>query len=259
MAPPAFEQSMSIVLPAFNEEECIHTAVSQCVEFLDKSFGDWEVVVVDDGSRDETPTIVQEMIRSEPRIKLVRHPRNLGYGCALRSGFAATRGELVFFTDADCQFDVRELADAIPLLQRHDAVFGFRVYRYDSVIRCILSWTYNRLVRILFLVKIRDVDCSFKLFTRRVVDNLHLESKDFFVDTEMVARTAKMGARIVEKGVRHYPRQAGHTTVRPSHIPRTLWTVARMWFRIHFSKRWRVATTMTSPTTPTGEQAKAPR
>jgi len=256
MAPPVFEQSMSIVLPAFNEEECIQAAVSRCVEFLDRCYKDWEVVVVDDGSVDETAALVARMVREEPRIKLVRHPRNLGYGCALRSGFEAARGELVFYTDADCQFDVRELVDTMPLLERHDAVFGFRVYRYDSVIRCVLSWIYNRLVRVLFLVKVRDVDCSFKLFTRRVVDNLHLESEDFFVDTEIVARAAKMGARIVEKGVRHYPREAGHTTVRPSHIPRTLWTVAKMWFRIHLSKRWRVATKMAEPT---GEQAKAPR
>jgi hypothetical protein len=109
-------------------------------------------------------------------------------------------------------------------------------------------------VRVLFRVKVRDVDCSFKLFSRRVVDNLHLESKDFFVDTEMVARAAKMGARIVEKGVRHYPRQAGHTTVRPSHIPRTLWTVFKMWFRIQFSRRSRVASRPVAE-----EEAKAPR
>ena len=258
---------MSIVLPAFNEEECIETAISQCVDFLNHRYQDWEVVAVDDGSVDETAAIVGRMIQQEPRIKLVRQPRNLGYGAALRRGFEEARGELVFFTDSDCQFDVRELADLMPLLDRYDAVFGFRVYRYDSVFRCILSWTYNRLVRVLFQVKIRDVDCSFKLLTRRVVDNLHLESSDFFVDTEIVARTAKMGARIVEKGVRHYPRQAGRTTVRPSHIPRTLWTVFKMWFRVHFSKRWRVAKTMARPAQATqasgagesGGEAKVPR
>ena len=264
MAPPIFEQSMSIVLPAFNEAQCIETAVSQCVGFLDRRFKDWEVVIVDDGSADETAAIVGQMTQQEPRIKLIRQPRNLGYGCALKRGFEEARGELVFFTDSDCQFDVRELADLMPLLDHADAVFGFRVYRYDSVLRCILSWIYNRLVRVLFLVKVRDVDCSFKLFTRRVVDNLRLESTDFFVDTEMVARTAKMGARSVEKGVRHYPRQAGHTTVRPSHIPRTLWTVFKMWFRIHFAKSGRGATTMApltqAPRTgAAGEEAKAPR
>ena len=127
-----------------------------------------------------------------------------------------------------------------PLLDRADVVFGFRVYRYDSVTRCILSWIYNRLVGVLFLVRIRDVDCSFKLFTRKVVDRLDLRSTDFFVDTEMVARCRKMGARIVSKGVRHHPRRAGHTTVRASHIPRTLWTVFRMWLDIQFSRRRRL-------------------
>jgi hypothetical protein len=89
-------------------------------------------------------------------------------------------------------------------------------------------------VRVLFRVKVRDVDCAFKLFTRKVVDRLHLESTDFFIDTEMVARTRRLGFKIVEKGVRHYPRKHGHTTVRAGHIPKTLWTVARMWWRIQF-------------------------
>ena len=158
----------------------------------------------------------------------------------LANGFKAARCDLVFYTDSDNQFDVRELEDLMPLIKGPgneagaDAVFGFRVYRYDSVLRCLLSWTYNRLVRVLFLVKVRDVDCAFKLWTREVNDKLEIESSDFFIDTEMVAKIRRMGFKSVEKGVRHYPRTAGSTTVRAGHIPKTLWTVARMWFRIHF-------------------------
>ena len=234
MAADKFSQSISVVLPAYNEEECIEKAVRDTAAFLPRRFDDWEILVVDDGSADATSSIVQGITAEEPRVKLLRHPENAGYGRAIATGFEAARGELVFYTDADNQFDIRELADMVPLLEGADAVFGFRVYRYDSVLRCMLSWAYNRLVRVLFRVRIRDVDCAFKLFSRRVVDKLRIDSDDFFIDTELVARTSRLGFRSVEKGVRHYPRTAGHTTVRPSHIPRTLWTVARMWCRIHF-------------------------
>jgi dolichol-phosphate mannosyltransferase len=234
MSSERFDASISVVLPAFNEEDNIQRAVGECLAFLPTRFRDYEVIVVDDGSRDGTAEAVSRLQASEPKLKLLRHPTNLGYGRAIATGFAAARSELVFYTDSDCQFDVREIADLMPLLAQADAVLGFRVYRYDSVLRCILSWVYNRLVRVLFLIRVRDVDCAFKLFRREVVERMPLESNDFFVDTEMVARLARMKARVVEKGVRHYPRTAGHTTVRASHIPRTLWTVGRMWFRLHF-------------------------
>ncbi|MEM7203874.1 MAG: glycosyltransferase family 2 protein [Planctomycetota bacterium] len=234
MAKARFSTSISVVFPALNEEDNIRKAAGDAAAFLDAAYETWEVLVVDDGSTDDTAAHVRTMTEVEPRIKLVSHPTNQGYGRAIASGFAAASSELVFFTDADNQFDIRELRDFMPLIEDHDAVFGFRVYRYDSVMRCILSWGYNRLVRVLFRVKVRDVDCAFKLFRREVVDKMTIESDDFFIDTELVARTAKLGCRSVEKGVRHYPRTAGTTTVRPGHIPRTLWTVARMWFRIHF-------------------------
>ncbi|MFO0985166.1 MAG: glycosyltransferase family 2 protein [Planctomycetota bacterium] len=234
---PQFQNFISVVLPAYNEQDCITKSVSDAVAYLATAFARHEVIVVDDGSRDRTAALVTELAREHASVRLISHAANQGYGRAIATGFAAAKGDLVFFTDSDNQFDIREISDLMPLLAQADAVFGFRVYRFDSVLRCILSWIYNRLVRILFRVKVRDVDCSFKLFTRPVVDRLVIESKDFFVDTEMVARTRKLGFRIVEKGVRHYPRTAGHTTVRASDIPRTLKTVARMWLRINFPPR----------------------
>lgn len=232
-----FSQSLSIVLPAYDEEESIEKAARDALAAADEFFADCEVLVVDDGSSDGTAAIVEGLIREDARIKLLRHPENLGYGKAIANGFDASVCDLVFFTDSDNQFDVRELRHVTPLLDDADAVFGYRVYRYDSVLRCMLSWTYNRIVRVLFWVKVRDVDCAFKLMKRKVVEAIELESTDFFIDTEIVARTARGGFRIVEAGVRHYPRTAGKTTVRAGHIPRTLWTVAKMWWRIHFGKK----------------------
>jgi|GEM_PF-444479 len=232
-----FAQKVAIVLPAYNEQECIVDAVQDCLEFLPRCFERYEVVCVDDGSRDETAALIRGLERAhDGRVRGVYFEKNRGYGAAIVAGFRAADADLLFFTDSDRQFDITELEPAVELLEEEgvDAVFGFRVYRYDSVIRCFTSWVYNRLVRILFGVKVRDVDCAFKLFRREVIDRMDVACTDFFIDTELVARTAKLGFRSTEMGVRHLPRTAGRTTVHPGHIPRTLMTVARMWLLIHF-------------------------
>jgi glycosyltransferase involved in cell wall biosynthesis len=230
--------SISVVLPAYNEEANIERAVRRCVEVLPDLAATYEVIVVDDGSRDGTAEVAQQLVEElHPRVRLLRHRRNLGYGAAIATGFSHGRHALLFYTDSDNQFDIGELAWFLPLVETHDVVVGFRVYRYDTVLRSILSWLYNRLVNVLFRVRVRDVDCSFKLCRREVVDKVDLEADDFFVDTELIARARKWNFRIVEKGVRHYPRTAGETTVRPSDIPRTLRTVASMWQRIYFPRR----------------------
>ena len=234
---------LSVVLPAYNEEACIEKAVRDTLAHLEAAHPGSEVLVVDDGSEDRTAELVTAIAKDHPSLRLLRHETNLGYGAAIWNGFRSAAGELLFFTDSDSQFDIREIDGLIETVQREsaDAVFGFRVYRYDSVLRCFLSWVYNRLVRILFRVRVRDVDCAFKLFRRELVERMDIESTDFFVDTELVAQAARLGARTVEVGVRHYPRTAGRTTVRASHVPRTLATVARMWWRLHFGRRRRRA------------------
>lgn len=230
--------SLSVVLPAYNEEANIERAVRRCFEVVPEMAETYEVIVVDDGSHDGTAAVAQRLVDElHPTVRLLHHRRNLGYGAAIASGFSHGRHALLFYTDSDNQFDIAELAWFLPLIEDHDVVVGFRVYRYDSVVRSILSWLYNRLVNVLFRVRVRDVDCGFKLCRREVVEKIDIESGDFFVDTELIARARKWNFRIVEKGVRHYPRTAGETTVRPSDVPRTLRTVARMWQRIYFPRR----------------------
>ncbi|HZB77249.1 MAG TPA: glycosyltransferase family 2 protein [Solirubrobacteraceae bacterium] len=225
---------LSIVLPAYNEEANIGPVVEQALECLPRLAEEYEVIVVDDGSRDGTSAEVEPLLAEHhPRVRLLRHERNQGYGAALRSGFSRARHDYVFYTDADRQFDIAELEYLLPLLREYDAVVGFRVYRYDSPTRLVASTVYNWIVRLLFRVRVRDVDCSFKLFRREVIDKVTIECTDFFVDTELVAKARKWNFRIVEKGVRHYARVAGETSVRASDVPRTLRTVARMWQRIH--------------------------
>jgi glycosyltransferase involved in cell wall biosynthesis len=230
--------SLSVVLPAYNEELNIASAVERCLNVLPQLAREYEVIVVDDGSRDATAQVAQRLVdEHHPRVRLLRHQVNQGYGAAIATGFRRARHDFLFYTDSDNQFDVSELEWFLPLAEQHDVVVGFRVYRYDRVLRSILSWCYNRLVNVLFRVRVRDVDCAFKLFRREVIDKIDLESTDFFIDTELVARARKWNFRIAEKGVRHYPRTAGETTVQASDVPRTLRTVGRMWQRIYFPSR----------------------
>lgn len=231
-------EGISIVLPARNEVANIRAAVEKCLAVAERLSPRCEVIVVDDGSTDGTGQEVEALARlNYPRVRLVTHKVNQGYGAALRTGFKHSRFGLVFFTDSDNQFDVSELEYFIPMMADHDMVTGFRVYRYDTVLRCLLSWVYNRLVGVLFGLRVRDVDCAFKLMRRELVQKVTIECNNFFVNTELLAKARRWNFRIAEKGVRHYPRTAGETSVRPSDIPRTLGTVFSMWRRIYFPTR----------------------
>jgi len=227
------QSSLSIVLPAYNEELNIEGAIDEACEVAAAASPAWEVIVVDDGSRDTTAQRVARISKRQPRVHLIRFAENQGYGAALRAGFHAARGDLIFYTDSDRQFDLSELRYFLPVMERTDVAIGFRVYRYDPVLRCLLSWVYNRLVSAVFRARVRDVDCSFKLFRREVLEAIDLETRDFFIDTEMVAKVRKWNFRILQKGVKHYPRRAGESSVRASDIPRTLLVVAQMWLRMY--------------------------
>jgi glycosyltransferase involved in cell wall biosynthesis len=192
-----------------------------------------EIVVVDDGSRDATPAILARLEGElGERLRVVRHEVNRGYGAALRDGFAASRGALVFYTDADNQFDLKELREILPLMDRNDAVLGYRVNRQDPWLRRFVSGVFNRLSSSAFGMSVEDLNCSFKLFRGPLVRGLVIESNDFFVDTEMVARIHRGGYRYVQQGVTHFPRTAGRSSVRPSDVPRTIRSLVRMRGRI---------------------------
>ncbi len=237
--PPAGTgRRISIVLPAYNEEENIERQVRSSDEVLsDLGFDDWEILVVDDGSQDGTRQVCDSLSADVPRLRVLVHEVNRGYAMALRTGFEAASMPLVFYTDADNQFDIRELKNLLAAVDDYDIVCGFRIYRFDPFTRLVLSWGYNLLVRVLFRIRVRDVDCAFKLFRREVFDRVHIESKRFFVDTEILAKASRLGMKMTEIGVRHYPRTAGVSTVRPSHVVHTLIEVATMWTDIYVRGR----------------------
>lgn len=232
-------ESISAVLPAFNEEENIETATTRMAEVLGSlQLRDWEVIIVNDGSVDSTGEVADRLAAADPtHIKVFHHKPNRGYAEALKTGFTSARSQLIFYTDSDNQFDVRELKNLLPLIEDADIVCGFRIYRFDPLTRLVLSWGFNLIVRIIFRIGVRDIDCAFKLFRREVFDKIQIESKKFFVDAEVLAKAKYYGFRLVEVGVRHYPRPAGRSTVRPSHVVSTLRELAQIWINIHSKPR----------------------
>lgn len=231
---PGLGRRISVVLPAYNEEESITQQVESVDEVLaEMQFDDYEILVVDDGSKDRTREICEAMQERVPKLRLLIHEVNRGYAMALKTGFTSAEMPLVFYTDADNQFDVRELKNLLPAISDYDIVTGFRIYRFDPFSRLVLSWGYNLIVRVLFRIRVRDVDCAFKLFRREVFDRINIESKKFFVDTEILAKASKIGMKMTEIGVRHYPRTAGESTVRPSHVISTLGEIVTMWTDIY--------------------------
>ncbi len=187
------------------------------------------MIVVDDGSTDKTAIIVADEASEDPRIRLISHGRNQGYGEALRTGFRNSTKDLVFLTDADNQFDCGELIRFLPWIESVDVVAGYRMVRRDNFVRRLNANAWNALVRVLFYVPVRDIDCAFKLFRRSVFDRIDLTSVGAMVNTELMVKVGRSGASVVEVGVLHYPRTAGQArAAKPSVILRAIYELFRM-------------------------------
>lgn len=210
------------MMPAYNEEAILPLALDEAVEALDELCERWELIVVDDGSTDATPRILAEWSEREPRLRVVTQRPNQGYTRALARGFSEARYEAVFYTDADAQFDLRELAALYPHLHEADMVAGYRVRRQDPGIRLLTSAVYNRLQSLVLGVRARDVNCAFKLFRRSFFDAVEIRSDGFLIDAELYARAKRAGLRWEQVGVRHRPREEGSSTVRPGTVLETL-------------------------------------
>lgn len=214
--------SLSAVMPAYNEQEILPQALGEAVAALDEVAVVWELIVVDDGSTDRTPEILADWTTREPRVRVVTLRPNHGYSKALARGFAAARYEAVFYTDADAQFDLTEIASLVPHLAHHDMVAGVRVKRRDPRLRLFTSWVFNRLQGTVLGVHVRDVNCAFKLFRRSFFERVHLSSDGFLIDAEFFARARRADLSWTEVGVTHRPRTAGRSTVKPATVAATL-------------------------------------
>ena len=233
MIEPANNVSISVFFPCYNEQANIPGVLEKALAVLGKLKADFEVIIVDDGSSDSTGTIADELAGKNDRVKVVHHRTNLGYGAALQSGFKATTKELVFYTDGDGQFDIKEMPALLGLMEQCDIVSCYRLNRQDNFVRKINAWCWTKLVCLLFGMKIRDIDCAFKLYKREIFDNIKLVSTGALIDAEILARAVRKGYRVEQHGVHHYPRTAGAQTGANFHvILRAFKELFRLWRQI---------------------------
>jgi len=221
--------SLSVFFPAFNEQDIIAKTVEHATRAVSSFVDDYEVIVVDDGSSDRTAAVVEDLARRDPHVRLVRHEVNRGYGAALRTGFASAQKELVFFSDADGQFDLQELSGLLSMLKRAPIVLGYRIRRSDPMYRLYIAKVYNIVVRLVFGLRVRDIDCAFKLFRRDVLQGVELESDGAFISSELLIKLKRRDIPMVERGVHHYPRTTGISKgATPKVILRTIRDVIRL-------------------------------
>jgi len=226
-------RSLTIFFPCYNEEENVERAALAAIEAAKLVTDDFEVIVVDDGSKDKTGEIADRLAETYPEIRVIHHPKNKGYGSALQSGYHGAMKDAVFYTDGDLQFDIKEITKLWALLGDYDVVTGYRIKRMDSFLRKLNSFGWTTLTRLLFGLPVRDVNCAFKLFKREVIHDMVLESEGALIDAEVFARVKKAGYKMTEVGVHHYPRQAGEQTgAKPWVILMAFVELAKLWWKL---------------------------
>lgn len=205
-------RSLSVFFPCYNEKDSVRTLTEKTLSVVAKICSDYEIILVDDGSSDGTSELADQLAEEYPAVRVVHHPQNKGYGAALQSGFRAATKEYVFYTDGDGQFDTAELPKLLPLIQKYDIVSAYRIRRQDNMARKINAFCWTTLVCFLFHLRLRDIDCAFKLYKRDIFDHIEMHSNGALIDTEILARAQRKGYTITQIGVQHYPRLAGKSS-----------------------------------------------
>jgi glycosyltransferase involved in cell wall biosynthesis len=221
---------LSLVFPVFDEARNIGRVLDQALALGPRLAASFEIVVVDDGSRDGSAAVIEERRRREPRVRLLRHPSNRGYGAALRTGLRESWGELVFFSDADLQFDLEELSKLLAHAREFDIVAGYRCPRRDPWPRRAIAYAWGTLVRQLFDLRVRDIDCAFKVFRRHVLEAIPISSVGACINTEILVRAQAANFRIHQVPVSHRRRRFGRQSgARPRVVLRALVELAALY------------------------------
>jgi len=230
-APRYADIRLSLFCPAYYDEHNIPRVVDGMLRVVEElGIGEYEIVVVEDGSPDRTGAVADELAARHERVRVIHHERNMGYGAALKTGFLSAKYDYVFYTDGDCQFDLQELKRFIALMPYADIVSGFRIEKQYSTWRKFTSFVYNLVLRILFDIHDRDVDCAFKLYPTDLFRRITIESRDAFIDAEIAIKARLLGYTQIEVGVNHLPRVDGVSTgARPSVILRTFREIYRFY------------------------------
>jgi len=222
--------SLSAFMPCYNEEGNVERTTLALLAACRKVSDDFEVIIVNDGSADRTGEIAERLSQEHPQVRAVHNRPNRGYGGALQRGFAEARKEWVFYTDGDGQFDPQELTGLLPALARCDIVSAYRVDRKESGVRKLNAWAWTILVNLLFGTNLRDIDCAFKLYPRRLFDQISPQSEGALIDAEVLAKAKLKGYRIGQVPVHHYPRQIGQQTgANLRVIARAFWELFRLY------------------------------
>ena len=224
--------SISVFFPFHNEQDNIRRVYDSACTVLQKMGADYEIILVDDGSTDKTGPLADAIAAADPRVSVVHHPAKSGYGAALQSGFRKATKTLVFYTDGDSQFDLNELPPLLPLMQQYDIVSCFRINRQENLRRKLNAWCWTNLMNFLFGMKIRDMNCAFKLYKRKIFDVIKMESKGSLLNSEIMARATRHGFTITQVGVRHYPRTAGKPGPKTKVIFRAFKELAKLYWRM---------------------------
>jgi glycosyltransferase involved in cell wall biosynthesis len=206
--------SISLVLPAYNEADNIEPMMDEAIPALEACSDDYEIIVVDDGSADDTAAVTKRLMQASPHLRLVQHEVNKGFGAAVLTGFSSASKDWIFYTDADRQFVLGELETFLPLMDQADLIAGYRAPRRDPFLRVLYGKGWSMLCTLFFGYTVRDVDCAFKLFRREIIENLgdKIDSRGATFSIEWLARAKRAGYRFEELPVTHRPRVAGSQT-----------------------------------------------
>jgi glycosyltransferase involved in cell wall biosynthesis len=224
---------LSLVLPAHNEEPNIRAVVEEAASVLPTAFTDYEVIVVNDGSKDRTLEIAQALASENEHVQVVNHPVNRGYGAALTSGFNAATGDYIMFMDSDRQFDINDVHRLTPFVGKYDIVAGYRIKRKDPAHRLLNAAIFGMAVKLLIDIQVRDIDCAFKIKRSEVLKGINLESPGALINTEILAKAGVSGRTVTQVGVNHYPRLEGEQSGASIKVDfRAFREIIRLWWRM---------------------------
>ena len=201
--------SVSFFCPAYHDEDNLPRLIPHVITFLKGITDRYEIIIVEDGSPDGTDRVADELSRKYEHVRVIHHERNEGYGATLRDGFRASRYEYVMYTDGDAQYDVNEFEPYLDLLETNDVISGYAITKAVSLMRKLQSLIYNMSLLILFGIRIRDANCSMKIYKRHVLEHMDIRSTSAFIDGEMLIRARRAGYTIAQFPVHHLPRLQG--------------------------------------------------
>ncbi len=221
---------ISLFFPVYRDEATVERVTRKAVAIMNELASEYEVIIVDDGSPDRAGEVADELARTIPGVHVIHHARNMGYGEALRSGFKAARYEWICFTDGDDEYDVDDLRRLIRLRDYYDLIITFRYAKRYSGVRIFISYVYNKILRLLFQTRYRDISCGLRMIRKAVADELDLQSISPFIGAEIAIKTTVKGFRVGEVGVQTFPREFGRGS--STTLPNILATIQDM-FRVH--------------------------